>query len=283
MCEQGKVVNKNKNGCDRCPPGTYSSSSSVICLRCPPGTYSSWEYSSCSVCKEGTKSNSENTGCDTCPPGTYSTSKSSECHNCPKGTFSNSGYSSCTPCLEGYYADTEGSSQCKKCPNGTYSYLRSSFCFECPKGEQYCSGPIESKIDIPEQDNNQETLKMQELGKFMSKSLFDVTIEYNNDYESIFLIPGYIIHLQLFGQIIFDLKGDIKFNIVNNKIESIEYGNEIGREITETISKIEKALKGKVNILTYSQLQNKLVGCVSNGEISINYDFFDNSIEIIHF
>lgn len=33
--------------------------------------------------------------------------------------------------------------------------------------------------------------------------------------------------------------------------------------------------------MTYSQLQNKLVGCISNGEISINYDFFDNSIEII--
>jgi hypothetical protein len=62
-----------------------------------------------------------------------------------------------------------------------------------------------------------------------------------------------IVHLQIFCQIIFDLKGDIKFNIVNNKIESIEYGNEIGREIIETICKIEKALKGRVNILTYSQ------------------------------
>jgi hypothetical protein len=33
---------------------------------------------------------------------------------------------------------------------------------------------------------------MQELGKYMSKRLFDVTIEYNNDYESIFLIPRYM-------------------------------------------------------------------------------------------
>ena len=278
MCEQGKIVNKNKNGCDRCPPGTYSSSSSVNCIRCPPGTYSFWEFSSCSVCKEGTRSNSDNTGCDTCPPGTYSASKSSECHICPKGTFSDRGYSSCTPCPEGYYADTEGSSQCKKCPDNTYSYLRSSFCFECTKGQNYCSGPIESRSDNPEKDEI-ENLQLKEFGKLISKILFGVSIKFESD-ESVFLIPGYLIHVQIYSQIIFDLKGDIKFKIDNKKIQSIEYGNEIGEKIHETISKIEDILKGKINILTYSQLQNKLSNCVTNGEININYDFFDNSIEI---
>ena len=254
------MFNKNKNGSDRCPLGTYSSSRANKCLRWPPGTYSFWEYSSCSVCKEGTKSNKENTGCDICPEGTYSSSKSAECHNCPKGTFSNRGYSSCTPCPEGYYADTEGSPNCKRCPDNTYSYMRSSFCFECPNEQNYCVGPIESRSDNTEQDNIKEYLKLQEFGKDMTENIFGISIEYNkNIYEAIFYIQGYIVNVQLFSQIIFDLKSDIKFKIVNKKIQSIDYGQEISKNINKIISQIEDALKGKVNIMTFSQLQKNLV------------------------
>ena len=233
----------------------------------------------------GTKSNNENTGCDVCPEGTYSPSKSGACYNCPKGTFSKRGYSSCTPCPEGYYADIEGSDHCKHCPENTNSYMGSSFCFECPKGEGYCGGQIETKYDNREQynrnDNILENIKYEEFGESITKNFFGVSIEFNNNYEVTFLIPGYKITVQLFNAISFEVKGDIQFKIENNELKSVEYGNEIEKNILRIRDQVEKALSGKYKILSHTLLRQKLCNVVSNGDISINYDFITNKMEII--
>ena len=123
---------------------------------------------------------------------------------------------------------------------------------------------------------------MKEFGKSLTKNIFGITIKYNdNEYEAEFLISGYKINAQLLNIKIFNLKGDIKFNIVDNELESIEYGQKLELDFNNLIIKIINILKGRINILNYTQLQNKLGKWIKNGAIYINYDFFENSIEII--
>ena len=123
---------------------------------------------------------------------------------------------------------------------------------------------------------------MKEFGKSLTKNIFGITIKYNdNEYEAEFLISGYKINAQLLNIKIFNLKGDIKCNTVDNELESIEYGQKLELDFNNLIIKIINILKGRINILNYTQLQNKLGKWIKNGAIYINYDFFENSIEII--
>ena len=282
-CAEGKIVNKDKSGCDYCPAGTYSSSSAKQCFKCEPGTYSHEGWSSCSTCIDGKRSNDDNTGCEYCPPGTYSPSKSSKCYKCPKGTFSNRGYSSCTPCPEGYYSDTIGSSECKRCPDNTYSYFGSTYCFDCPKEGGYCSGPIENMDDIPERYNQYETVDYSSLlrnfAENIIKKLFGVTAKFEKKYETIFLIPGFTVVATIFDQIKYEVKGDIEFNIIEGKLESLKSGNGLVDNILDFFEKLEKATSGEMD-LSYTKLIKKLCNTVTTGEVHMNYDFFKKALEI---
>ena len=282
-CEEGTMVNKEKSGCKYCPKGTYSPSRSEKCHKCPPGTYSLTSYSSCSVCREGTKSNKDNTGCDSCPAGTYAPSNSGKCYECPVGTYSNSGYSSCTPCYEGYYSDTEGSSKCLKCPINTYSYRGSTYCFKCQKGSDYCTGHIETKDDIPERYNlyqkEIEYIGLRDFGSLLSAGLFGVNVEFKNSFEVTFQIPGYTVTETVYNQVIFELKGDVEFKIENNEIKDITSGNELAKNIKEFLEKLEKSMKGKLEV-GYTYLETKLCKTVSSGEVYISFDFLKKTLEI---
>ena len=160
--------------------------------------------------------------------------------------------------------------------------MRSTFCFECPKGKSYCDGPIENRIHEPQETYYLEKIKLQELVNSVTEHFFEVSIEYSKDeYETVFYIPGYKVKVILYDQILFQLNGDIKFKIENNKLESVEYGLEIGENLNKLIEQIQEALSGKYNMLSHSLLKKKISGVVSNGEIYMNYNFFDNTIEII--
>jgi hypothetical protein len=94
------------NGCELCPPGTFSAAGATVCTACAGGKYSFSRGSS---------------ECLPCTAGTYSVLSS--CAPCLPGTFSAAGASQCTPCAAGTYdtSTSGGSTQCQSCSPGTYN------------------------------------------------------------------------------------------------------------------------------------------------------------------
>eukprot|EP00520_Triparma_pacifica_P008947 CAMPEP_0118663976 /NCGR_PEP_ID=MMETSP0785-20121206/17747_1 /TAXON_ID=91992 /ORGANISM="Bolidomonas pacifica, Strain CCMP 1866" /LENGTH=4925 /DNA_ID=CAMNT_0006557813 /DNA_START=422 /DNA_END=15195 /DNA_ORIENTATION=+ len=144
----GKISNSNKNGCDSCVAGTYTSdqvscpvcewgkwSASVAssCSSCDTGKYiadngvnrNNHLQSSCQDCLAGKAQNSVQSGCDSCVAGKYAGARAGSCSSCGKGTYSFGEAPSCTVCPQGTYSDvfdTPGSdSPCTSCPQGTYN------------------------------------------------------------------------------------------------------------------------------------------------------------------
>jgi hypothetical protein len=106
--------------CQTCPAGSYNIPNG--CELCPPGTFSARGATGCTTCTAGKSSfSSGSSECLTCSAGTYSILSS--CSPCPPGTLSAAGASQCTPCAAGTYdiSTSGGSTQCQSCSPGTYN------------------------------------------------------------------------------------------------------------------------------------------------------------------
>lgn len=124
-CRNGTSSGEGFKQCARCGPGTrvrpkipMRDMSNIGCNKCPPGTFST-----------GTPT----TICNVCPPGTTSRLGSSSCSVCPRGTYSDR-TRRCRPCAPGTFNDDTGVSNCKICPPGTFSRFRGTSCMPCPEG-----------------------------------------------------------------------------------------------------------------------------------------------------
>ncbi|KIO28222.1 hypothetical protein M407DRAFT_22555 [Tulasnella calospora MUT 4182] len=147
-CPAGEYsTTKNQYSCTDCPAGTGPNSNRDGCDTCTNGKWSSLG-SGCQNCDAGKTSNSAHTGCDQCPAGSWSSAGGS-CQSCPAGKGLNAAQTSCTSCTGGTWSVAGGTCQncpagqepnsghtgCDKCPQGEYNPTAGDTCQPCPAGK----------------------------------------------------------------------------------------------------------------------------------------------------
>lgn len=113
---------QNQNKCQKCSPGTFSTTARVIsCTRCPSDTSSAAGATSCmpGICPPGKEQSGPNR-CSKCFRTQVKETTSAElCRECPMGTFPNDSQTACIPCPLKFFRKSQFATKCKRCPPGT--------------------------------------------------------------------------------------------------------------------------------------------------------------------
>lgn len=134
-------ANPGAVSCATCQTGTVSAPGSTSCspVMCGAGLFVNFTFG-CDSCPSGRFSNSSTTRANICPfecaPGSYNDATgATACTLCARGSFqSNTGATSmCMPCARGAFSANLGAVQCALCPADTYQNVTgSSSCSSCP-------------------------------------------------------------------------------------------------------------------------------------------------------
>eukprot|EP00960_Hanusia_phi_P077080 768646-Hanusia_phi.AAC.18 len=111
----------NGSSPQKCPDGTFATSSMSVCTSCPNGLIVDCDLSSCRLCATG---EDPTNSCQQCFDGHYSDNGRPPCNPCPAG-FECPSPTSRIQCSAGYVSPSKSMS-CLPCPSG----------FSCPFGDQ---------------------------------------------------------------------------------------------------------------------------------------------------
>ena len=136
-----------------------------------------------------------------------------------------------------------------------------------------------SQKNLKLKDKDDKSKELEDFGKLMTSIIFGKSIEFENNKATI-EIPNFLIIITIFNEINFDIIEDLHFLITDHRFGNMKYDNyEIYSSIIEIAEKIIESLKGEYSI-TIPYLETQIGEHISNGEVTLTYDFLLNSLEL---